>query len=172
MELDSTPNVRRTKVVPTNGFRPTWNEMVTLEVSMPELAVLTFTVFDEDQFGDSNAIGQASLPIGTQDQPLLQSGYRSVQLLNTYSDEMEMASILIDITMTYGATKRSKETMKIREDLSHRHEDRTEIMKNIAAAREDEAPEKIQAALQKQLKKVSEEILKLEKKQMVLDASA
>jgi phosphatidylinositol phospholipase C gamma-1 len=172
VELDTIPNVRRTKGVSTNGFRPNWNETVTLEISMPELAVITFTVYDEDQFGDSNAIGQASLPIGTQDQPLLRSGYRSVQLQNIHSDDLELASILCEVKLSYGATKRSKETMKIREQLAVKHDARGEIMKNIAAAKEDEAPEKVQNALQKQLKAVSQDILKLEKKQMDLDASA
>jgi hypothetical protein len=48
------------QVVQDNGFRPVWNRTMTFEIAMPELACICFTVFDEDMFGDSAAIGQAS----------------------------------------------------------------------------------------------------------------
>ena len=54
------------------------------------LRSIRFAVFDEDYFGDPNFLGQATYPV-----PCLRTGYRSVQLKNAYSEEMEMASLLV-----------------------------------------------------------------------------
>ena len=60
-----------------------------------------FTVFDEDMFENANAIGQAVLPLGCREFPSIRAGYRSVPLRNIYSEEMELASLFVHVTMTY-----------------------------------------------------------------------
>ncbi|XP_008472480.1 1-phosphatidylinositol 4,5-bisphosphate phosphodiesterase gamma-1-like [Diaphorina citri] len=45
-----------------NGFNPTWNESCEFTVHNPEMALLRFVCQDEDMFGDSNFIGQATYP--------------------------------------------------------------------------------------------------------------
>jgi Ca2+-dependent lipid-binding protein len=46
-----------------NGFNPVWNEICEFDVINPHFALLRFVVQDEDMFGDSNFIGQATYPV-------------------------------------------------------------------------------------------------------------
>ncbi|XP_053996256.1 1-phosphatidylinositol 4,5-bisphosphate phosphodiesterase gamma-1 isoform X1 [Hylaeus anthracinus] len=88
-----------TKTIPDNGFNPMWNESCDFEVSNPYFAFIRFVVQDEDMFGDSNFIGQATYPVRC-----LQSGYRSVPLKNNYSEDLELASLLIHLRISSSAT--------------------------------------------------------------------
>jgi phosphatidylinositol phospholipase C gamma-1 len=82
--LDGDRAKYKTRMIPDNGFNPVWNETLSFDVSLPELACLGITVFDQDMFDDFNAIGQAVLPLGSRSVPGLRPGFRSIQLLNTY----------------------------------------------------------------------------------------
>ena len=75
-----------------NGFNPVWNEQTQFIVSNPDVALIQFLVQDEDVFGDPNFLGQAVYPINS-----LKTGYRSVQLKNQFSEEMELSSLLIHL---------------------------------------------------------------------------
>lgn len=46
-----------------NGLNPVWNESCEFDILNPSLVMLRFTVQDEDVFGDSNFIGQATYPV-------------------------------------------------------------------------------------------------------------
>jgi phosphatidylinositol phospholipase C gamma-1 len=128
VDADSSGNERRTKIIQDNGFRPYWNESKVLEISMPELACISFTVYDEDMFGDSNAIGQAVLPIGTKAEPLLRTGYRSVQLQNTSCCGQDLSALLVHINIEYGATKHSEALLTLRESLQAKKEDKKDLI--------------------------------------------
>nr|CAD7442459.1 unnamed protein product [Timema bartmani] len=52
-----------TKTVTDNGFNPVWNEICEFDIANPPYALLRFVVQDEDMFGDSNFIGQATYPL-------------------------------------------------------------------------------------------------------------
>ena len=73
-----------------NGFNPYWCESCEFDIGNPDIALIRFAVYDEDYFGDPNFLGQATYPVSC-----LRVGYRSIQLKNTCSDEMEMASLLV-----------------------------------------------------------------------------
>lgn len=81
-----------TKTISDNGLNPIWNDFCDFDVLNPELALLRFVVQDEDMFGDSNFIGQATYPVIA-----LRTGYRSVPLRNGYSEEIELSTLLIHI---------------------------------------------------------------------------
>ncbi|XP_065161549.1 1-phosphatidylinositol 4,5-bisphosphate phosphodiesterase gamma-1 isoform X2 [Atheta coriaria] len=83
-----------TKTIADNGFNPRWNEICEFDVANPSFALLRFTVQDEDVFGDPNFIGQATYPV-----TCLRTGYRSVWLKNNYSEDLELASLLIHISI-------------------------------------------------------------------------
>ncbi|PNF30464.1 1-phosphatidylinositol 4,5-bisphosphate phosphodiesterase gamma-1 [Cryptotermes secundus] len=83
-----------TKTVSDNGFNPVWNEICEFDVINPHFALLRFVVQDEDVFGDSNFIGQATYSVST-----LRSGYRSIPLKNAYSEDLELASLLVHINI-------------------------------------------------------------------------
>lgn len=84
----------RTKPVADNGFNPIWNEVCEFQIKNPNLAMLRFEVQDEDIFGEPNFIGQAVFPINC-----IRTGYRSVPLKNKYSEEMELAALLVHISI-------------------------------------------------------------------------
>ena len=50
-------------VAADNGFNPVWNEICEFDVVNPHFALLRFVIQDEDVFGDSNFIGQATYPV-------------------------------------------------------------------------------------------------------------
>ncbi|KAJ8922161.1 hypothetical protein NQ315_004096 [Exocentrus adspersus] len=84
-----------TKRILDNGFNPRWSdETCEFEVANPYFALLRFLVQDEDVFGEPNFIGQATYPI-----TCLRTGYRSVWLKNAYSEDLELASLLIHISV-------------------------------------------------------------------------
>jgi len=48
-----------------NGLNPVWNESCDFEVKFPDIALIRFVVQDEDMFGDTNFIGQATYPVSS-----------------------------------------------------------------------------------------------------------
>ncbi|XP_058462061.1 1-phosphatidylinositol 4,5-bisphosphate phosphodiesterase gamma-1 [Malaya genurostris] len=84
----------RTRAVVDNGFNPIWNEICEFRVINPYFAMLRFEVQDEDMFGEPNFIGQSVYPINS-----LRTGYRSVLLRNKYSEELELATLLVHINI-------------------------------------------------------------------------
>ncbi|XP_070574181.1 1-phosphatidylinositol 4,5-bisphosphate phosphodiesterase gamma-1-like isoform X2 [Ptychodera flava] len=85
-------NKYRTKTKVDNGFNPVWMESFEFDIINPHVAMIRFSVQDEDMFGDPNFLGQAVYQITS-----LRTGYRSVPLKNGYSEDLELASLLIHV---------------------------------------------------------------------------
>uniref|UniRef100_A0A8C2UJ26 Phosphoinositide phospholipase C n=1 Tax=Chinchilla lanigera TaxID=34839 RepID=A0A8C2UJ26_CHILA len=86
-------NKFKTTVVNDNGLSPVWastQEKVTFEIYDPNLAFLRFVVYEEDIFSDPNFLAHATYPIKG-----IKSGFRSVPLKNGYSEDIELASLLV-----------------------------------------------------------------------------
>ncbi|XP_060519361.1 1-phosphatidylinositol 4,5-bisphosphate phosphodiesterase gamma-1 isoform X2 [Cylas formicarius] len=84
-----------TKKILDNGFNPKWvDEYCEFTVANPHFALLRFVVQDEDVFGEPNFIGQATYPI-----TCIRKGYRSVWLKNAFSEDLELASLLIHVSL-------------------------------------------------------------------------
>ncbi|CAL8091039.1 unnamed protein product [Orchesella dallaii] len=96
--------VRTTKYIAENGFNPFWNEKFTIKVLNPDLALIRFSISDEDSFGDSHFVGQATYPA-----LCLFQGYRSVPLENGYGEEL-LSSMLIHLQYTYDIHTRVRRT--------------------------------------------------------------
>ncbi|XP_029009964.1 1-phosphatidylinositol 4,5-bisphosphate phosphodiesterase gamma-2-like [Betta splendens] len=87
----------KTIVYRDNGLNPVWkapSEPVVLTVFEPELSFLRFVVNEEDMFSDPNSLAQATFPVKG-----LRSGYRSVPLKNGYNEDLELASLLVYISV-------------------------------------------------------------------------
>uniref|UniRef100_A0AAQ5YLK9 1-phosphatidylinositol 4,5-bisphosphate phosphodiesterase gamma n=1 Tax=Amphiprion ocellaris TaxID=80972 RepID=A0AAQ5YLK9_AMPOC len=87
----------KTIVYRDNGLNPVWKtpaEPVVFTVYEPELTFLRFVVNEEDMFSDPNFLAQATFPVKG-----LRSGYRSVPLKNGYSENLELASLLLTCTL-------------------------------------------------------------------------
>uniref|UniRef100_A0A1A8DN49 1-phosphatidylinositol 4,5-bisphosphate phosphodiesterase gamma n=2 Tax=Nothobranchius TaxID=28779 RepID=A0A1A8DN49_NOTKA len=82
-----------------NGLNPTWQTKFEFSLLNSAFAFLRFVVYEIDMFSDQNFLAQASFPIQG-----LRTGYRSVPLKNSYSEDLELASLLVhvDISKTRG----------------------------------------------------------------------
>lgn len=99
---DHTPYCRvKTRTISDNGFTPIWDERFEFKVSFPEMACLCLVVYDEDTFGDAVVVGQSVIPLGSKEEPTIRSGWRSVQLYDTYNHEMPLTSVLIHVTKKF-----------------------------------------------------------------------
>lgn len=83
-----------TRTICENGFNPVWNENCEFPVIFPEIALLRFVVQDEDMFRESNFVGQATYPLNG-----IRCGYRSVPLKNGFSEDLELSSLLVHISV-------------------------------------------------------------------------
>uniref|UniRef100_A0A8C2BAH4 1-phosphatidylinositol 4,5-bisphosphate phosphodiesterase gamma n=1 Tax=Cyprinus carpio TaxID=7962 RepID=A0A8C2BAH4_CYPCA len=93
----SEDNKFKTIVCHDNGLNPIWlgpncqpSEAFTFSVYEPDLTFLRFVVFEEDMFSDPNFLAQATFPVKG-----VRSGYRSVPLKNGFSENLELASLLV-----------------------------------------------------------------------------
>lgn len=86
----------KTIVYRDNGLNPVWKapEPIVFTVYEPELTFLRFVVNEEDMFSDPNFLAQATFPVKG-----IRSGYRSVPLKNGYSENLELASLLVYISI-------------------------------------------------------------------------
>ena len=80
----------KTTKVDDNGFNPVWNNSFDFQVHNPDLALLRFIIYDMDIFGDSNFIGQYTIPVRC-----LRPGYRSIPLKNAYSEDLELSGMYL-----------------------------------------------------------------------------
>uniref|UniRef100_A0A672GMQ6 1-phosphatidylinositol 4,5-bisphosphate phosphodiesterase gamma n=1 Tax=Salarias fasciatus TaxID=181472 RepID=A0A672GMQ6_SALFA len=83
----------KTDVVADNGLNPVWvQKQFVFDIHNPTFSFLRFTVYEEDMFSDPNFLAQVTYPVR-----LLRTGYRSVPLKNSYSEELELAALLVHI---------------------------------------------------------------------------
>ncbi|KAL3860223.1 hypothetical protein ACJMK2_010378 [Sinanodonta woodiana] len=93
--LECDNNKYKTVKIEDNGLNPVWSKSMTdFDIVCPDLALIRFIVMDEDVFGDPNFLGQATFPV-----QCLRSGFRSVPLKTEFSDELELAALLVLIEM-------------------------------------------------------------------------
>ncbi|OXB64040.1 UNVERIFIED_CONTAM: hypothetical protein H355_006458 [Colinus virginianus] len=84
---------QKTEIVADNGLNPLWSpKQFHFQVSNPEFAFLRFVVYEEDMFSDENFLAQATFLVKG-----LKTGFRAVPLKNNYSENLELASLLIKI---------------------------------------------------------------------------
>lgn len=84
---------RKTNTIRDNGLNPVWNETFNFAIHCKELAFLRVTVFDEDVFSDARFLGHGTYPVDC----ICRRGYRSIPLMNEYSEELELSSLLVRI---------------------------------------------------------------------------
>lgn len=129
----------KTSTSSDNGFNPSWidgnkgartnkSEMIEFQIGIADLACVRFVVYDEDVFGDSNAIAQACFPIGTKERPCLRSGYRSIPLKNIYNEPLELASLLVYIEVVFGSSEEYQSLEELRDLLRQQKNERDVII--------------------------------------------
>jgi hypothetical protein len=76
-----------------NSYNPIWNESFDINVLVPELAMVRFSVFDKD-YGMDDFIGQATFPFDS-----IQQGYRHIPLTNMDNEVIKCASIFVHVVI-------------------------------------------------------------------------
>ncbi|XP_075702480.1 1-phosphatidylinositol 4,5-bisphosphate phosphodiesterase gamma-1 isoform X2 [Rhinoderma darwinii] len=97
----------KTEIVVDNGLNPVWPQKAFQFLTLnPEFAFLRFVVYEEDMFSDQNFLAQASLVVRG-----LKTGFRAVPLKNNYTEDLELASLLIrlDIYPSKGPKKNTSQ---------------------------------------------------------------
>ncbi|XP_075033440.1 1-phosphatidylinositol 4,5-bisphosphate phosphodiesterase delta-3 [Mixophyes fleayi] len=79
-----------TDYILNNGFNPTWNKTLQLEVLCPELALVRFVVEDYDKTSSNDFVGQYTLPFLS-----LKQGYRHVHLLSKDGASLSPATLFV-----------------------------------------------------------------------------
>ncbi|XP_022251408.1 1-phosphatidylinositol 4,5-bisphosphate phosphodiesterase eta-2-like isoform X1 [Limulus polyphemus] len=87
-------NKKKTSVVKNNGFFPVWNETLTFDVQMPDLAVVVFTVKDESITGRNFRLGRYALPFNS-----ITEGYRHIHLVDDYHSVIVSATLFVHVTI-------------------------------------------------------------------------
>ncbi|CAJ0948306.1 unnamed protein product, partial [Mesorhabditis belari] len=90
LPTDTIRKEHRTKIIPTNGLNPVYNEepFVFRKVVLPELAVLRFAVYDEN----GKQLGQRILPLDG-----LQAGYRHISLRTETNQPMCLPTLFVHL---------------------------------------------------------------------------
>ncbi|XP_046546164.1 LOW QUALITY PROTEIN: inactive phospholipase C-like protein 2 [Haliotis rubra] len=84
----------RTKTMPHNGYNPIFDESFEFQINLPELALVRFTVLDDDYIGDE-FIGQFTIPF-----ECMQTGYRHIQLLSNTGYPIENCTLFVHVAIT------------------------------------------------------------------------
>jgi phosphatidylinositol phospholipase C delta len=92
------PYVRRTKVVPDNGYNPQFNEKFELavETKYPELVFVRWIVYSSPN-GKHTGSGSTQLAVFTAKLSSLQQGYRHLPLYNSHGEEYIFSTLFCRI---------------------------------------------------------------------------
>eukprot|EP00698_Gefionella_okellyi_P008306 TRINITY_DN2057_c0_g1_i1.p1 TRINITY_DN2057_c0_g1~~TRINITY_DN2057_c0_g1_i1.p1 ORF type:complete len:642 (-),score=155.79 TRINITY_DN2057_c0_g1_i1:1906-3831(-) len=92
--VDADIKKAKTKTIDDNGFNPVWHETFTFDVSVPDLALLRLTVYDED-VGSDDFIAYRVLPLAH-----IREGVRAVFLFDKAHAPVEFSSLLCKFSLT------------------------------------------------------------------------
>ncbi|XP_040509340.1 1-phosphatidylinositol 4,5-bisphosphate phosphodiesterase delta-3 isoform X4 [Gallus gallus] len=76
-----------------NGFNPRWEETLTFQLQVPELALVRFVVEDHDSTSCNDFVGQFTLPLGS-----MREGYRHIHLLSKDGASLSPATLFVHVT--------------------------------------------------------------------------
>ncbi|OTF69417.1 1-phosphatidylinositol 4,5-bisphosphate phosphodiesterase-like protein [Euroglyphus maynei] len=105
----------KTITINDNGLNPYWNQSFVFSVRCPQLAFIRFTVCDEDVFGEPTQIGHGTYPLMA-----IRQGFRCVRIKNEYSEELEMATILVHMKIDILVNSNKKDRPSCNRDIDER----------------------------------------------------
>ncbi|CAF1267352.1 unnamed protein product, partial [Didymodactylos carnosus] len=77
------------------GLNPTWNETIVFEISVPELCLVRFVIFDRDIIGFDDILGSFCLPLTT-----IQTGYRHIHL-RAMDDNLTYSTLFVHVDVQH-----------------------------------------------------------------------
>lgn len=92
LEVDQSK--KKTAPVRENGLNPIWNETHKFDIQCSDLAFLRIAVFDDNiRSGEARSLGHGTYALNC----VCRQGYRSVPLMNDYSEPLELSTLLVRI---------------------------------------------------------------------------
>lgn len=92
--IEADQSKRKTHTVRDNGLNPVWNQTFKFPIHCSELAFLRVTVLDDNiRSGEARFLGHGTYPVNC----ICRRGYRSIPLMNDYSEELELSTLLVRI---------------------------------------------------------------------------
>ncbi|XP_061873101.1 1-phosphatidylinositol 4,5-bisphosphate phosphodiesterase delta-3-like isoform X2 [Colius striatus] len=83
---------RQTRHKTNNGFNPRWEETLSFQLRVPELALVRFVVEDYDSTSCNDFVGQFTLPLAS-----MRQGYRHIHLLSKDGTSLAPATLFVHI---------------------------------------------------------------------------
>ncbi|XP_072412440.1 1-phosphatidylinositol 4,5-bisphosphate phosphodiesterase gamma-1 [Chiloscyllium punctatum] len=97
----------KTEIVAVNGLNPTWMaKPFSIHITNPEFSFLRFVVYEEDVFSDQNFLAEATFPVKA-----IRTGYRSVPLKNSYSEDLELAALMVHLEILESMIRENGDTI-------------------------------------------------------------
>ncbi|CAF1531346.1 unnamed protein product, partial [Didymodactylos carnosus] len=85
----------KTRAIIDNGLNPSWNETIVFEISVPELCLVRFVIFDRDIVGFDDILGSFCLPLTT-----IQTGYRHIHL-RAMDDNLTYSTLFVHVDVQH-----------------------------------------------------------------------
>ncbi|XP_078724814.1 1-phosphatidylinositol 4,5-bisphosphate phosphodiesterase delta-4-like isoform X4 [Lampetra fluviatilis] len=102
-----------TKYIDNNGFNPQWNEILSFNINVPEVALLRFVVEDHDTATPNDFVAQYSIAFSS-----LRQGYRHIPLLSRDGTRVEPSSLFIHVKIADVTSQTGRQTGKATGSLS------------------------------------------------------
>ncbi|XP_068775542.1 1-phosphatidylinositol 4,5-bisphosphate phosphodiesterase delta-3 [Struthio camelus] len=83
---------KQTQYKLNNGFNPRWEETLTFQLRVPELALVRFVVEDYDSTSCNDFVGQFTLPLAS-----MREGYRHIHLLSKDGASLSPATLFVHV---------------------------------------------------------------------------
>ncbi|CAL4059861.1 unnamed protein product [Meganyctiphanes norvegica] len=85
---------QRTATVKNNGFNPVWDETLELQVKVPDLSLVYFTVRDESSYAADPVLALCCIPFNS-----LMQGYRHVHLASRNGESVGPCALFVKISI-------------------------------------------------------------------------
>jgi len=85
---------QRTVTVKNNGFNPVWDETLELQVKVPDLSLVYFTVRDESSYATDPVLAMRCIPFNS-----LTQGYRHVHLTSRGGESVGPCALFVKISV-------------------------------------------------------------------------
>lgn len=86
---------QRTKVVKNNGFNPVWNETLELNIKLPQLSLIYFSLRDESSYARDPVLGLCCIPFTS-----LATGYRYVHFNDLGGKSLAPSALFVHVSIS------------------------------------------------------------------------
>ncbi|XP_068245715.1 1-phosphatidylinositol 4,5-bisphosphate phosphodiesterase delta-4-like isoform X3 [Palaemon carinicauda] len=86
---------QRTKVVKNNGFNPVWNETLELNIKVPQVSLIYFSLRDDSSYARDPVLGLSGIPFNS-----LSTGYRYVRFRDLAGKNLAPSALFVHVSIS------------------------------------------------------------------------